>query len=423
MVEERTLELTQTTNFLHGILEGSTEYAIVAMDQNGTFLHFNRGAQLQFGYDAAAMVGRHTLETLIDFQRTSWESLARLLETIDRQGVIVAETPMLTAEGRQLTALLTINRLKSPAANNLIYVGIARDITEQKELEDLLKLYTENLQAVIEQKTHELDRQHIQLIQSSKLATLGEMATGIAHELNQPLSGIRTRAQLVKMALDRKLVHPERIAQNQEEIIQLVDRITRIIHHMRIFARQDQQRFAPFKLTQSIDGALSLLGEQLRIHAIEVIREGADDLPLVYGESLQIEQVLLNLFSNARDAMDAHAEVLREAGQHEVYHKLLRIHVGQGSPKEVCITVADNGSGIEEDVQSKIFEPFFTTKPVGRGTGLGLSISYGILTNHNGRIELASKVNEGTTFRIYLPVWDGSQESAIQAADEESHAP
>lgn len=417
MVENRTIELTETMNFLNGILEGATEYAIVALDETGRFLHFNRGAQLLFEYDARQMVGQESLDILLDLTDTRWASLADLLAAVDQKGVLVEEIPMRSADQRQMIALLTINQLKTPTANNLTYVAIIRDITEQREMEDLLKLYTENLQQVIEEKSRELDRQHIQLIQSSKLATLGEMATGIAHELNQPLSGIRTRAQLVTRALERDVIKRERIIQNQTEVIQLVDRISNIITHMRIFARQDQQKFNPFKLSQSVQGAMSLIGEQLRIHAIETVLEIEPDLPFILGEPLQLEQVILNLVSNARDALDARAELERQRGR--PYHKKLVIRVRRYNERELALEVEDNGIGISEEVRTKIFEPFYTTKPVGRGTGLGLSISYGILTNHNGRMELESEAEQGSCFRVLLPVWDGSAEVAQVARRED----
>jgi PAS domain S-box-containing protein len=410
MVLDRTTELTETMNFLNGILEGSTEYAIVAMDEKGTFLHFNRGAQILFNYDGQAMVGRQGLDALLILEDSPWTSLAELLATVDQKGVLVEEVSMQSSDQRQMIALLTINRLRMPTTNDLSYVAIIRDVTEQKEMEDLLKLYTENLQQVIEEKSRELDRQHIQIIQSSKLATLGEMATGIAHELNQPLSGIRTRAQLLIKSLQRGILKRDRIEQNQREVIQLIDRITNIIDHMRIFARQDQQKFSPFRLTQSIKGAMNLMGEQLRIHAIEVTMDMPQETPLVLGEPLQIEQVLLNLLSNARDALDLRAELERQRARE--YHKLLTLRVRVASQKEIMLEVEDNGIGMNEETRSKIFDPFFTTKPVGRGTGLGLSISYGILTNHNGHMEVESQEERGTKFAITLPIWDGSDEVA-----------
>lgn len=412
MVEDRTVALTQTMNFLNGILEGSTEHAIVGLDDTGAFLHFNSGAQLLFDYPAVDMVGRQKLDVLIDFERAGIESLESLMKEVDSQGVWVQETPMITRTGHRLTALVTMNRLTEPAANNLTYVVIARDITEQKEMEDLLKLYTENLQQVIEQKTRELDHQHMQLIQSSKLATLGEMATGIAHELNQPLSGIRTRAQLICKKMEIGAYDNQRILNTQTEIIELIDRITHIINHMRIFARQDLMRFEPFNLIQSIQGALSLLGEQLRIHNIEVDAHLPENPPQVYGEPLQIEQVILNLISNARDAMDSRYESeIRSTRGRGDYHKRLEIILDQAREDEMRLRIRDNGTGMSAETADKIFEPFFTTKPVGRGTGLGLSISYGILTSHNGRIEVESEPGKGTTFSIHLPVYNETAHS------------
>ncbi len=406
MVEERTLALTQAMNFLNAILEGSTEHAIVGLDQAGVFLHFNSGAQILFDYTAVEMVGQRSLESLIDFERADFRSLADLMREVDEQGVLVREIPLVTRHGRQLTALFTMHRLTEPADGNLTYIVIMRDISEQKEMEDLLKLYTENLQQVVEQKTHELDRQNIQLIQSSKLATLGEMATGIAHELNQPLSGIRMRAQLVGRTLECDSFDLAQLTQTQREIIELVDRISHIINHMRIFARQDQQCFAPFDLRQSIEGALSLLGEQLRIHNVEVVTDIDNDPPLVLGEPLQIEQVILNLVSNARDAMDArHDHELRTMGRRE-HHKRLRIVLDRPAANEARLRIIDNGTGMSQDTVARIFDPFFTTKPVGRGTGLGLSISYGIISSHNGRIEADSTPGTGTTFSVWLPVWN-----------------
>jgi signal transduction histidine kinase len=189
---------------------------------------------------------------------------------------------------------------------------------------------------------------------------------------------------------------------------------------MRIFARQDQQRFTPFKLTQSIEGAFSLLGEQLRIHAIEVRKELPEDSPPILGEPLQIEQVLLNLFSNARDALDSRAEAERKEAGTGHFHKALLVRLTRAGAHELCLEVRDNGIGMNEETRAKIFEPFYTTKPVGRGTGLGLSISYGIVTSHNGRFEVDCKPGQGTSFRIYFPIYDASGEGALAAHDEET---
>jgi C4-dicarboxylate-specific signal transduction histidine kinase len=382
MVAERTGELTTTMNFLHGILEGATEYAIFGLDEAGTFVHFNRGAQLILHFDPEEMVGRRKLDHLLDFQGGEFGSLEAFLREVDLNGVLVRENVFQTGDDR----------------------NIVMHITEQKELEDLLKVYTENLEIVLEEKSQELEQKHIELIQSSKLATLGEMATGIAHEMNQPLSGIRTRAQLLTRLVAKGKLEEEKVTGSQQDIMALVDRISRIIHHMRVFARQDQQAFGAFFLTQSIDGCLSLMSEQLRLHAIEVQLSIRRDVPEVIGEPSQIEQVLLNLVGNARDAMDEKESRLVGAEARGRFRKRLEIGLERQGNNEVRLWISDNGVGMSEDVCERIFQPFWTTKSIGKGTGLGLSISYGIITKHGGRIEVESHPGEGTTFSIYLPL-------------------
>lgn len=408
-VTERTHELTRTMNFLNGILEGATEYAIFGLDEAGTFVHFNRGAQLILHLDPEEMVGRRKLDHLLDLESGEFGGLPRLLEAVDLDGVLVREMVVRTGDDRNIIMHMTLNRLHDGDSAKLAYVGIARDITEQKELEDLLKVYTENLEMVIEEKSRELEQKHIELIQSSKLATLGEMATGIAHEMNQPLSGIRTRAQLLTRLVAKGQLDGEKISASQNEIITLVDRISRIIHHMRVFARQDEQPFGAFFLTQSIDGCLSLLSEQLRLHAIEVALSIQRGVPEILGEPSQLEQVLINLLGNARDAMDERESQLTGAEARGRYQKRLEIGLERASNHEVRLWIADNGVGMNESMRDRIFQPFWTTKPVGKGTGLGLSITYGIVAKHRGRIEVESRPGEGTTFSLYFPTANASR--------------
>jgi|GEM_PF-634497 len=403
-VEDRTRELRRTTDLLESILEGSTENAILGLDAAGRFLHFSRGAQLIFGHEPAQVIGRQGLDLLIDLAGTEFGGGAELLRRVDACRVLVLELPMRALSGRRLVAHLSINRLADAPADQLAYVAIARDVTEAKRLEQLLKQYNETLEREVERKIRELDQKHIELIQSSKLATLGEMATGIAHELNQPLSGIRLRAQLLLRSLQPDGEAAARLAAGLEEIIGFVDRITRIVNHIRVFARQDEQPFRPFPPHLSVEGCLSLIGEQLRLHAIEVEVDLPEDLPCVFGEASQIEQVLLNLVGNARDALNAKAESPRVGAVGSPYEKRLRISGVLASPDEVRLSVEDNGPGFDDAVKARLFEPFFTTKPVGQGTGLGLSISYGIVAKHRGRIEVVARPGEGARFDVYLPV-------------------
>lgn len=403
-VEERTQELRDTMNFLDGILEGATEYAILGLDASGRIVHFNRGAQLTFHYDPEDIVGQHKLDDILVFDAADGGSLRELLESAEGSGAVTREVACATGDGREIGCHLTINRIDSEKQSQLAYVCIARDVTEQRRLEELLRRYTEDLERMVAEKTQELDQKQIELIQSSKLATLGEMATGVAHEMNQPLSGIRTKAQLLLRLIDKERATSDKIVFEQKQIIELVDRITSVIDHMLIFARQDEQVFGPFKVDQSVEACMNLLGAQLRLHGIEVDLEMPEVLPEVFGEPSQIEQVLLNLVGNARDAMDDKERVaLKEGRSNGEYQKRLRIILECAGNDELMISVRDNGAGMRNDIREKIFEPFYTTKPVGEGTGLGLSISYGIISKHNGRIEVESEYGEGTEFKVYLP--------------------
>lgn len=404
-VAESTLELKQTTDFLNGILEGSTGNAILGLDERGTFVHFNRGAQLMFDYAPETMVHHKSLDALTDLSQTEASNLDSFLKLVDDNDVYECELKMRTGKSEEIDAHLSINRLQTSAPGNLAYVAIIRDITEQKKMQTLLKEYSENLEQIVEAKTKELDQKQVELIQSSKLATLGEMATGLAHELNQPLSGIRTRAQFLCKIVERGRATEAKIVSTQREIMKLVDRVSRIIQHMRVFARQDEQTFSSININQSVEGCLNLMGEQLRLHAIEYEVDIPSDPPDILGEPYQLEQVLLNLVGNARFAMDEKEARLRDEAQNgrPEYTKKLVLRLTQPSAEEICLSISDNGIGMTESQTKRVFEPFYTTKPVGEGTGLGLSISYGIIARHNGRIEVESSPGEGTTFRLYFP--------------------
>ncbi|MCK5546352.1 MAG: PAS domain S-box protein [Rhodospirillaceae bacterium] len=234
-----------------------------------------------------------------------------------------------------------------------------------------------------------------QLIQSSKMATLGEMATGMAHELNQPLSIIRMAAEsMQELAKDGDLP-AEMLAGKLERIEGQVDRASAIINHMRIFGRMDTGEIEEVNLKEAVQGAVGLLGEQLRLNEIELSLNLPETCREVSGHQLQLEQVILNLITNARDAIEAYV-----TDGNKLRQITISITDDPGS-EEVGLSVQDTGGGIPDVAMERIFEPFFTTKEVGKGTGLGLSISYGIITEMGGRIEVAN-VDEGASFTVSL---------------------
>jgi PAS domain S-box-containing protein len=234
-----------------------------------------------------------------------------------------------------------------------------------------------------------------QLVQAGKMATLGEMAAGMAHELNQPLNAIRIGCEFFKKMADRGApLAPQLLTRVSREITVQVERAAAIVSHLREFGRKsDAEELEKVDINTPIRNVFTLLGQQLALRQIEVQLDLQDGLPPIPAVANRLEQVFLNLVMNARDAMEEQG-----AGR----ERLLRIRsFPEGD--SVVVMVADTGVGIPEEIRERIFEPFFTTKEVGRGTGLGLSISYGIVKDYGGSIRMESEVGAGTTFTLTFP--------------------
>ena len=239
-----------------------------------------------------------------------------------------------------------------------------------------------------------------QLIQASKMATLGEMATGVAHELNQPLSVIKTSSSfIIKKVRKNETIKEEILRTLAEEIDSHVDRASKIISHMREFGRKSDVKKKKVWINEPLEKALDIFNQQLKLREINVVKELEKDLPPILADPNRLEQVFINLLINSRDAI----EERWEQGDHKDEAKRILIKT---SYKEdlVTIEVRDTGCGIPESVFDKIFDPFFTTKKVGEGTGLGLSISYGIIQDYDGTIKVETRKGKGSAFIIQFPV-------------------
>ncbi len=241
-----------------------------------------------------------------------------------------------------------------------------------------------------------------QLIQASKMATLGEMATGVAHELNQPLSVIKTASSFfMKKIKKNQPIGDEILLTMSEEIDSHVDRATKIINHMRQFGRKSDMALEPVRINDILTSAFDIFSQQLKVRGIEVAWEIEENLPRVMGDHSRLEQVFINLLINARDAIEEW-ENRPFPDRHEKKITL----TSSSEEASVRIGIRDTGVGIPKEVVDRIFEPFFTTKKVGKGTGLGLSISYGIIQECGGTIEVLSRPEEGTCFTIDFPIPD-----------------
>jgi histidine kinase len=237
------------------------------------------------------------------------------------------------------------------------------------------------------------------LIQASKMATLGEMATAIAHELNQPLSVMKTASSFILKKIKKdELIQLEILKTLAEEIDSHVNRASGIINHLREFGRKAEVKKEKVDVKEAVEKALEIFMQQLKLREIEVEKDFQEDLPSILANSNRLEQVFINLLINARDAIEDKCE----KHPHDTPKKKISVRTRLDGGK-IRVEVADSGIGIPKPVRDKIFEPFFTTKRVGRGTGLGLSISYGIIQDYEGTIEVETIENQGSMFIIRFP--------------------
>lgn len=266
-----------------------------------------------------------------------------------------------------------------------------RDMTEKKVMErELITKHGElrNAYFQLERKNVELQAMQETLVQSGKLAALGELTAGIAHELNQPLQGIRGYAQELQ-ALES---HGPDASLFLREIISNVDKMAAIIDHLRVFTRKSTEKHEWTDVHVAIEEALKMLSRQFAARGIVVKREFSPDCPPVYANPLQLEQVFINLATNARDAIEAKGKG----------RGLVSIAT-RSNGDFIEVEFRDDGVGMNKQTKAKAFNPFFTTKDVGKGMGLGLSLSYGILSRLSGSIMVESELGKGALFLIRIP--------------------
>ena len=236
-------------------------------------------------------------------------------------------------------------------------------------------------------------RMESQLFQSAKLAAIGEMAAGVAHELNSPLTAIIGNSSLIL----RSAPPDDKYLKLLQDIKSCGQRSKRIIQNLLTFSRQDSYTFAQVSINDVVENSLYLVSYQIEKNKITINKNLNPQIPLFMGNRLQLEQVVINFLLNARDALEELADGVIEISTN------MREDAEAGSTV-VELKVADNGVGIPESIIDQIFNPFFTTKEKTRGTGLGLSVSLGIAQTHGGRIEVDSEAGRGSVFSLIIPL-------------------
>ncbi|HMJ58715.1 MAG TPA: PAS domain S-box protein [Gemmatimonadales bacterium] len=335
----------------------SASDAIVTLDANGRFTTVNHAAEIISGYRREELVGQWFAPMLSDDELP--KALAHFQKALAGEtGLFETQFYRKDGEGR------TISVTYSTPQRDEEVLCLIRDVTDQKMLQE-------------------------QLIQSEKMSAIGQLVSGVAHELNNPLAGISAFAQL--LLAEKRFPPDQRTA--AETIYSEARRASRIVQNLLTFARQHKAEKGPAAINQVLDDTLELRGYELRVRGIDVRREYDEALPDTMGDAHQLQQVFLNLITNAEQAME------RAEGKHH------RLTVRTRTDGDIIrIEVEDTGGGVPANLLERIFNPFFTTKPTGHGTGLGLSISLGIVREHEGRIWAENAPQGGARFIVELPV-------------------
>jgi two-component system NtrC family sensor kinase len=259
--------------------------------------------------------------------------------------------------------------------------------------------FTQRLEIKVAERTRQLSAAHQKLLQSDRLASLGQLSASVAHEINNPISGVLNLTMLMQRMLKEDGVPANRLDEFRKYLGQVIaetSRVGRIVSDLLAFSRRSKPHRAPADLNQIVRTTLSVVAHKMKLNNVTVETRLAEGLPQVPCDQSQMQQVVLNLVLNAAEASQP-----KKGG-----HVLVST---QAASESVVMKVSDDGEGIQPENLSRIFDPFFTTKPEGKGVGLGLAVSFGIIQAHGGDIEVESKVGAGTTFTIILPLQQFSQ--------------
>ena len=360
-------------------------------------LEFNKSAKEFYGENFETMnlkdICTNTSEQMTEFMQSTIKGSRKPIDTKHKiytgnyRNVRVFSTPIIS-EGKIFVYL------------------IIQDITEQLKFEEQLTKLNTTLGNRVNEEVAKVENQHKLLIQKSKMESLGKLASGIAHEINQPLGALTMGLDNIFLKLAQENCSSEYLTKKQEIIKRNLKRIGNIIQQVRTFSRsQEFFQMEEIDVNKTISDSISLLKTQYKNHNINLISDFGNDIGFAIGSKQKLEQVLLNLFSNSKFAVEEKFEKIKNGDSESHFNKQIAIRSFSVKSK-IFIEVEDNGSGIPKKVLSKIFDPFYTTKDIDNGTGLGLSISLGIIEEMGGKIEFSSKINEYTIAKIILKKYE-----------------
>jgi len=369
----------QSERQLRTIIESAVD--AVAILQEGRFRYCNAYGVKMLGYAAEEIIGRHFLEIVHEDYRELVR--AHYLSQSPGEASLPHDIVVIGKDGRHIFVNINACTIEYEGRPSLLL--IARDVTETKRLRE-------------------------QVLRAEKMAALGQLISGVAHELNNPLAIIIGYSELMRAEPN---LSPA-LSSGLDAIAEAALRARRIVQNLLTFARPQQSARSAVKINDLIENTLALRAYHFRVNNIEVVKDFDPNLPPIQADGSQLQQVFLNLIVNAEHAM------LEAHGRGRLTIRTRYLSDAQMSPLQeaqgwVRIAIADDGPGIPEAILHRIFEPFFTTKPVGQGTGLGLSISHSIVQEHGGQLYVQSQLGQGATFIIELPVVGGDVQSETRA--------
>lgn len=370
-----------------------TRNGVATMDLDGDITFANPAMERMFGYEPGEMLGMGVRSLHAESER---DSVAReIFEATMTGGWSGPPIVMQRKAGEEFFCKFHTSIMKDSDGQPVGMVVIASDVTENMMAQEALRASQKEAVTALE----ELRVTQESLVQAEKLSAIGELVAGVAHELNNPLTGVVGFSEL----LLRTDLTPE-VRGNVEHIALEANRASTIVQNLLSFARKQRGAHEPVDLNDLIRAAAEMKGHELQVSNIQLVLDPAEDLPAVLGDYGQIQSVVMNLITNAQDA------IVETHGSGVVEIKTMRVD------ETVRITVTDDGPGVKPEHLHRLFDPFFTTKGVSKGTGLGLSICHGIVTRHQGRMWVESKYGEGCTFIVEFPA--ASEKEKVMRTEE-----
>jgi two-component system NtrC family sensor kinase len=408
-LRERTEEITTILNGIQDFILVITPDSVI-VDVNEAFLE-------RMGYTRDEVIGHKCYEV---YQRANEpckrpETACPLTSAIRNRRPSHQIRPRLGPDGKTRYFDVSVFPIWEKDGKISKFIEISRDVTERiKEEEEI----TGRLEEMVGDRTRQLKESHDKLLHQDKMSSLGKLSASVVHEINNPIAGILNLTMLVKRIIREESVNGERMSSKDSKQVQkyldLMEmetrRIGRIVSNLLTFSREEKMEFKQLDLNRLIEKTLFLSANLLKISGVKVDRKMAPDLPRIFGSEDQLQQVFMNMVSNA-------AETMETAGG-----GVLTIETKHASRKDrVEIRFGDTGIGIPKESFSKLFEPFYTTKKRGKGVGLGLSVAYGIIKDHGGFIYVDSKRGEGATFKIELPLKQPSEAVEGHGGSDDRH--